>query len=442
MKILELRSSNVKRLKVVEIKPRSPLVRVAGRNGAGKSSTLDSILYALAGTSELPAQPIRRGEASARIELDLGDLVVTRRITDSGSTLTVTTKDGADVSKGQTKLNGLLGDISLDPLEFSRQKPKEQFETLRKVVDVDVDFEMFDGLQDADFRRRAEANKEAKSLRAQMETQKPFPANLPSEPIPTGPIVDRIAQAGEINAGIERKREARAAMERKRESLIDDGAKAMARAHDLRRQADFEDERAQRCGKEAEEIRAKLASYEPLPSPVDPAEAKAELARAEATNREVERKARRDELAAKAEEKEAEAKKYTDRMATREAAKQATIAAAKMPIEGIGFGDGQVLLNGLPFEQASSAEQLRASCAIAMAANPKIRVLLVRDGSLLDDDGMRILEEMAAANDFQIWIETVGRCETAFVIEGGEVVHAPVIEEPVEVESPELAGVS
>lgn len=426
MKITRLTISNVKRIKVADYSPRGSLVQITGRNGSGKSSALDSILYALAGTSELPSQPIRRGESSAMIEVNLGELIATRKITATGGSLTVTTKDGADVRKAQTTLDGLLGNISLDPLEFSRQKPKEQFDTLRQIVNVDVDFEKFDGLQDADFRRRTEANKEAKSLRAQVESQKPFADNLPAEPIATAPLVDKIAQAGEHNAAIERKREARAAMDRKAESLIEESAAALQRAHDLRKQADMEDERAEKCGKDAAEIHAKLKAYEPLPAPVDPAAVKAELTAAEATNREVERKARRDELLKAAEAKEAEAKKYTDRMEAREQAKKKTIAEAKMPVEGIGFGNGMVLLNGLPFEQGSSAEQLRASCAIAMAANPKIRVLLVRDGSLLDDEGIRILEDMAEANDFQIWLEKVDASGSiGFVMEEGEVVHTP-----------------
>jgi len=68
---------------------------------------------------------------------------------------------------------------------------------------------------------------------------------------------------------------------------------------------------------------------------------------------------------------------------------------------------------------------LRASIAIAIAANPKLRVLIVRDGALLDDDSMKIVAEMAEANECQIWLETVasGR-PSAVVIEDGMAVGA------------------
>src|SRR5260370_39362708 len=93
-----------------------------------------------------------------------------------------------------------------------------------------------------------------------------------------------------------------------------------------------------------------------------------------------------------------------------------------MPVEGLGFGEGFVTFNGVPFDQASDAEQLSASIAIAMRTNSKLRVIRVRDGSLLDDSKMKILADMAAANGCQVWIETVRAVtDTAVIIEDGAV---------------------
>jgi hypothetical protein len=111
-------------------------------------------------------------------------------------------------------------------------------------------------------------------------------------------------------------------------------------------------------------------------------------------------------------------------MAARKEAKDQAIASAKMPVDGLSFGEDGVLLNGVPFEQASDAEQLRASVAIAAAMNPKLRVIRIRDGSLLDDDAMQALAAMAAERDLQIWIERVGEHVNTFgvVIRDGAVV--------------------
>ena len=102
------------------------------------------------------------------------------------------------------------------------------------------------------------------------------------------------------------------------------------------------------------------------------------------------------------------------------------VAGAALP-EGVKIEDGAVTMAGVPFEQASAAEQLRVSTSIAMALNPKLRIILVRDGSLLDADGVRTIAEMADKNDFQVWLERVAAGERAGVlIEDGEV--APEIE--------------
>lgn len=110
----------------------------------------------------------------------------------------------------------------------------------------------------------------------------------------------------------------------------------------------------------------------------------------------------------------------------REAAKQKAIAEAKLPIEGMTFGDGQIMLDGSPFDQASDAQKLRASVAIGMANNPRLHVMRVRDGSLLDEDALKILGEMAEANDFQVWLEAVDSTgKVGIVIEDGAVKSTP-----------------
>src|SRR3989304_5887106 len=80
MKILKLTAENIKRLIAVEITPDGNLVQITGKNGAGKTSALDAIWWALAGTTHIQAQPIVKGENKARVRLDLGEIVVSSTI--------------------------------------------------------------------------------------------------------------------------------------------------------------------------------------------------------------------------------------------------------------------------------------------------------------------------------------------------------------------------
>src|SRR5690606_21518245 len=137
--------------------------------------------------------------------------------------------------------------------------------------------------------------------------------------------------------------------------------------------ARLQDEVDQLLG-DATTIESKLAGAGPLPEPIDVAAIRQRLDRVHEQNELFSRRERREQMVREAEEIEAEAEALTQQMQAREQAKQDAIANAKLPVPGVGFGDGVVLLNGVPFEQASDAEQLRASCAIAMAGNPTLRV--------------------------------------------------------------------
>jgi len=98
------------------------------------------------------------------------------------------------------------------------------------------------------------------------------------------------------------------------------------------------------------------------------------------------------------------------------------LSEAKLPIEGLSWEEDRVLFNKIPYDQISAAEQLRVSMAIAMASNPKLKVILIRDGSLLDSENMKVIEEMARDKDFQVWIEKVDDTgKVGIYIEDGEI---------------------
>ena len=76
----------------------------------------------------------------------------------------------------------------------------------------------------------------------------------------------------------------------------------------------------------------------------------------------------------------------------------------------------------MPFSQASASEQIRVSLAMAMALNPKLRVIRILDGSLLDAENLALIAEMATEHDFQVWIERVSDTSgVGVVIEDGQV---------------------
>lgn len=113
-------------------------------------------------------------------------------------------------------------------------------------------------------------------------------------------------------------------------------------------------------------------------------------------------------LAAEASRLASESKDLTDQIDQCDEEKAALLAAAKFPIAGLGFDGDLVLFDGLPFRQSSQSGKVRVGCAIAAALNPRLKIVLVRDGALLDDDSLRELIATLAALDVQPWIEVVG----------------------------------
>jgi DNA repair exonuclease SbcCD ATPase subunit len=460
MKIISLTAENVKKLVAVQIKPDGNVVQITGRNGQGKTSVLDSIWWCLGGSKPIQAQPIRKGQSRGKIVLDLGEYVVTRTFerregNDYTTQLSVRGADGQRFSAGQTLVDSFLGSLTFDPLEFSRLDAKKQFDALRQFV-PDVDFQKIDNLNEGDGERRTEVNRLAKQARAAADMIT-VPDGTPAESIDITALVTRLQEAGDSNAEIERRQAnrtrnaERVAEMRKAASAHLAGIEAACDAvtaastadvDELRKQiADLEErikQRSLRADREAhharverealadqstqaaDSLQALIDAAEELPAIVDTVALAAEIEKARATNKAVDRAAERAKHESTASRYEAEAKALTESIDARNAAKRKAIAAAKMPVPGLDFGDGVVLLNGVPFDQASDAQRLQTSVAIAMAANPKLRVIRIRDGSLLDEDAMKLLGQMADEQDMQVWVERVDSSgSVGFVLEDG-----------------------
>ncbi|MBY0250163.1 MAG: AAA family ATPase [Methylobacterium organophilum] len=418
MKIVQLQAENVKRLKAVEILPEGHIVEITGRNGQGKSSVLDAIWWALAGTTHIQAVPIRKGENEARIRLDLGEIKVVRTFRKREdqtftTSIAVESTDGARYPSPQRMLDGLLGALSFDPLAFTRMDGKAQLEALKRFV-PGVDFEAIERANKADYDRRTDVNRQVKALRAQASAIV-VPAEAPAQRIDDAALVAEMEQAGEHNALIERRRAGR-------EAVAAEVKRLDAEAERIRGEIAVLTDRLRDTEGSADQKRGQLANAETLPKPIDTTVLRERIADAVRANAALARREERARVEAQAVEAEAQSAALTKAIEERVTAKREAIAKAELPVPGLGFGDDEILLDGVPFDQASSAEQLRTSVAIAMAANPKLRVIRVQDGSLLDEEAMRILAEMAQAADYQVWIERVGVSGgVAIVIEDGTV---------------------
>lgn len=392
MKIIELNAANVKRLRAVDITPDPHVQVITGRNGQGKTSVLDSIWLALGGgaASKGTTRPVRDGEDSATVRLDLGEYVVTRTWAGEKSTLKVESADGAKFSSPQSLLDGLVGRLSFDPLAFTQMPAREQRDALLSLVDLPFDPAELDRRRTDLFEERTRIGRDGKQLDGQLAGMPIAAADTPDEEVSSADVVAELQAARAVGEQIDRTTREMDAARAYREAC----EAALARA-----KSDLD------AAIEAESIVD--WQVKALPDRPDMAAIEAKLSSLDEVNAAVRAKRERARVAAAAVEAREAYEQRTADIARVDEEKARGLAAATFPIDGLGFDADGVTYQGVPFSQASSAEQIRVSLAMAMALNPKLRVIRILDGSLLDSDNLALVTQMAVEQDYQVWIERV-----------------------------------
>ncbi|WP_027371198.1 AAA family ATPase [Desulfovermiculus halophilus] len=416
MHIVKLESENIKRLKAVSITPQGNMITIGGQNAQGKSSVLDSIAYALGGKRAVCDRPVRDGQDKARVVCELDDLVVTRTFTKSGGgTLTVSNKDGTRHTSPQRILDQLTGKLTFDPLEFCRMEPRAQVETLKALVGLDftdMDRERQD-LYDA----RTQVNRDIKKLRAALQDM-PAHNDLPQKEITVSDLMTELKGRQEHNRANQAKRDEVHSLETRISKGQEYVTDLQSQIDELQRKL----ESAQGQLDQLQDSRDALQAEVDTLTDQDEQEILDRMENAQEINRKIQQE--RDRLRAHEEHGtlETRAQALTNEIQAIDQAKARALHEAHFPVHGLSFDDSGVLLNGLPFSQASQAEQLRVSVAMGFAQNPGLKVLLVRDGSLLDENSLNLLAGLAREYDGQVWIERVGEeDECVVVIEDGMV---------------------
>lgn len=412
--IVALEATNVKRLRAVSIKPNGSFVIVGGKNGAGKTSLLDSIMIALAGKDAMPAEPLRRGADKGQVEITLDDgLVIKRTFTPGGGgSLTVTSKDGARYTSPQKVLDGLVGTLTFDPLAFSRMDRKSQAQTLRDLVGLD--FSKLDAERKTIFDARTDVNREVKRLEGALEKLPAAPTDTPEKEVSIDELAEELERRRAENGS-------RSSAARELESMRSRAVAIRQHIVELEQQIEQARKQLDEVTVSGKALADKVAAWEEL----DEASVVERMKSIQETNAAVRAAADRRRLQTELDAQTERAMDFTGQIQRIDDAKREKLEATKMPIEGLAFDESGVTLNGLPLDQASGAEKLRTSVAIGLAMHPKLKVLLVRDGSLLDENNMKLVAEMAEAAGGQLWLERVGDGgDCSVIIDDGMVLGA------------------
>lgn len=403
MKISKLYVRHFKGIREIEIYADPNVNEISGPNEAGKSSVLDAIVAAVAGKKAIDPRPLRDGEEKGEILLETDDgLQVIRRFKESGST-TLTIKHADEKKRGQRDLDNLFSDYTFDPLAFTRLAPRDQIKTLQDLAGKEfseqlaaMDKQIEEVMQD-----RTLANRELKKIGKLAEVEE-------VEPVDIGELTGKLKKIEKFNK--EQDELSRIAV-----SLEEDVQSAQAEVERLKEALD-----------ESQQDLSTLTSalkQTKQPKPTKQTEdIHQQLAEAGETNR---RAQEFKEYQAKLQDFQDKSKESLalDRKVENLRDDRSKLAkSADLPVDGIEFTSSGLLLDGIPFEQLASSQQIRISSLIGMRINNALRIMRIKDGSLLDDDSFGELVTMAKEHDIQLWIESVGQGHgDAIEIEAGEI---------------------
>jgi ABC-type branched-subunit amino acid transport system ATPase component/uncharacterized small protein (DUF1192 family) len=378
----------------IELSPRGRLVVIAGGNGAGKSSFIDAIteLFDPRG-AKLTPKPIHEGADEARAEYvdDDLDLRITRVWKKNGGagTLTVKALDGAQYSKPAEVVAKLTGGAIFDPVTWLSKEEKKQREELLAKVDLPFDLDELARQKKGAEDRRLEAGRELKRLQGALASM-PAPASeVPDEEVSAQDILDRIAEAQDAQRHREEVQRRAVAAAGRVTALIEEIERLQAelvKAQASQRAADDAVAELPTVGHDIQGLRDQLAQVDEI-------------------NRAVRVKQDRARIIAEHAEHQAAHDAAQADLDKIEHRKREGLAAAHFPVDGLSVDETGVTFNGVPFSQVNSAHRMRAAFGIATAGDPKLRLVIVRNGDLLDADSLQALANMAENRGYTVLVE-------------------------------------
>lgn len=409
MRIIQLEAENVKRIKAISIKADPNINILEGKNEQGKTSALDCIAMALGGKKLIPDEPIRHGEEKAEIKVDLGDYLITRRFTQKDSSLKVENKDGMQAKSPQKMLDELIGNLAFDPMEFCSMDKAKRSKVLTKLTGLDyTDLKI---KYDKAYQDRQDFSRDFKGIKVRLDD---YVKDSKQELMPCRTLE---------------------AVEKERQEIYEHN-RQIEKAKEI---LNFNTQRIAACLDKVEshknEIKQLEIKVEKIRQDEKPLGETANLEIKDSVGLTAELKEINDQavLKSRMDQKgklESELRQVGVKVKMVDSAiesirqeKMTMTSEAKFPVDGLGFQNDDVSFNGVEFSQISMAQKIKVSMAIAMALNPKIKIIRILNGSLLDKASMDEIKRIAIEKDYQIWLEKISESKSgnAIYIEDGEI---------------------
>lgn len=369
IKINALEVENLKRVQAVTLTPTpSGLTVLGGRNGQGKTSVLDAIMWALGGDRYRPDNARREGASGpTRIKLTLSNGLTVERSGDKGR-LKVT--DPSGVRHGQQLLNDFVAELALNLPKFLAASEKQKADTLLQIIGVGPKLLELEQEHNRLYQQRLYVGQEQRKAAAHAAALPEVPGAPEQEISPLALIQQQqaILMQNEENR---RKRHRLAALEQERDSV--------------REQIDLLTDQLRTLDADLEVARTDAADLEDQST----AELEESLRNIEKTNQAVRTNQARKAAYQRAEELDQQYRDLSGALARVESDKKALLEGADLPLPGLSVEEGKLLYKGQPWDNMSGSEQLIVATAIVRKLNPRCGFVLLDKLEQMDVDTLK-----------------------------------------------------
>lgn len=439
-RLIQISIRNFKNITAIELPIKEGATILAGENGAGKSSVMDAIEALIRGPAAFPEMPIRRGASKCELagEFDNG-YKIERVIGQGGTQLKVTGPDGRPPKGGaQTFLNKLFSARAFDPNSFAEADAKTQVETVRRVTGLDTS--AIDLAIKQAFDARTDINRNVEKLKAQLDAM-PLHADAPANPVDVKQLVEELRRLNDEKSTNDFVRNGLEKQETALHEAITAHNAAAKKVHDIEEQITELQIKLAQAKKEYAESTEATALVEKVTRDMriavgtiqdpDTKPIEEKIANAGELNKKLEQNEARKLVQKDYDVAASDALALTELLEEKRAERTALVASAKMPIPGLDVTDNEVTVDGVPIKQKSHSEQMEVGVAIEAAANPELRLLVVREAYACGRARLQSIIDLATKRNFDVLLEVLDESiPGAIVIEEGAIAGAPEPTEP------------
>lgn len=412
VKITSFEISDVKRIKAISVDVSGQaLTVIGGKNGQGKTSVLDAIVYALGGERYRPTSLQRDGSDNApaiRIELSNG-LVVER----SGKNAALKVVDPSGVKGGQQLLNEFVSAFSIDLPKFLNAGDADKARMLLQTIGIEGELNELEEKEKALYSKR-HAHGQIADQKKKTARELPRYPQAPAEIISASDLIHKQQEILRRNAENAAKRNNIERLKMSADSAKQDVERKKQALEELKKQVkqleESIEEAEERCGAIALEVyNAEQAAKMLVDESTD--EIEVQIRNAESINEMVRANKAQQKAQTESNQMEVEREQMTAEIESVRAKRLALLESAKMPLAGLSVEDSKLTYQGKFWDCMSGSEQLRIGTAIARSLNKECGFVLIDKAEQFDLETLR---------EFGNWLESEGLQAIATRVSTGE----------------------